>query len=340
MPAKSEEVLEAREPPRDYPDLYDHVDALRDAGLLVEIDQEINKDTEMHPLVRWQFRGGIEETDRKAFLFTNVTDAKGRKYDMPVLVCGLAGSRTIYALGMGCPLEEIGNKWIDAIAHPIEPRVVDSPPCQEIVYQGKELQNGYGLDALPIPISTPGFDNAPYTTSSHFITKDPDTGIQNLGNYRGQVKAPDRIGMNPAVESVPAAAIISTSGRRGANRCPAPSPSVDRQRCPMRRSRRYPRRWTSLRWRALWSARRSTSRVRRQWISLSRRKRRSCSKATSTPSISNRNRRSVKHTAYLPAGVQRLHGIDRDHAQKAPHSQLVAQPDGAERIERHQARVL
>ena len=39
---------------RNYPDLYDHVDALRDAGLLVEIDQEINKDTEMHPLVRWQ----------------------------------------------------------------------------------------------------------------------------------------------------------------------------------------------------------------------------------------------------------------------------------------------
>ena len=200
MSTKSEEVLEARELPRDYPDLHDHVEALRDAGLLVEIDQEINKDTEMHPLVRWQFRGGIEESDRKAFLFTNVTDAKGRKYDMPVLVCGLAGSPAIYALGMGCPPEEIGNKWVDAIAHPIEPRVVDSPPCQEIVYQGEALHNGHGLDALPVPISTPGFDNAPYTTSSHFITKDPDTGIQNLGNYRGQVKAPDRIGMNPAVE--------------------------------------------------------------------------------------------------------------------------------------------
>ena len=28
---------------------------------------------------RWQFRGGIAEKDRKAFLFTNVTDGKGRK---------------------------------------------------------------------------------------------------------------------------------------------------------------------------------------------------------------------------------------------------------------------
>jgi hypothetical protein len=47
----------------------------------------------MHPLVRWQFRGGIDEEDRKAFLFNNVTDSKGRKYDIPVLVCGLAGNQ-------------------------------------------------------------------------------------------------------------------------------------------------------------------------------------------------------------------------------------------------------
>ena len=31
----------------------------------------------MHPLVRWQFRGGIAEKDRKAFLFTNIVDSKG-----------------------------------------------------------------------------------------------------------------------------------------------------------------------------------------------------------------------------------------------------------------------
>ena len=44
-------------------------------------------------------------TDRKAFLFTNVTDSKGRKFDMPVLVCGLAGNNQIYSLGMGCKIE-------------------------------------------------------------------------------------------------------------------------------------------------------------------------------------------------------------------------------------------
>ena len=51
-----------------------------------------------------------------------------------------------------------------------------------------------------MPISTPGWDNAPYLSAGHYITKDPDTGIQNVGNYRGQLKAPRRLGMNPSVE--------------------------------------------------------------------------------------------------------------------------------------------
>ena len=92
---------------RGYPDLHEHIAALREAGLLIEVTRPINKDTEMHPLVRWQFRGGIDEEDRKAFLFTNVVDSKGRKYDIPVLVCGLAANRKVYSLGMGVPIDRI-----------------------------------------------------------------------------------------------------------------------------------------------------------------------------------------------------------------------------------------
>src|ERR1700742_951587 len=102
--------------PRGYPDLHEHVLALAREGLLHIIDEPINKDTEMHPLVRWQFRGGIPEAERKAFLFTNVTDAKGRRYDIPVVVGGLAASREIYRRGMGCAIEEISKTWTHAIA--------------------------------------------------------------------------------------------------------------------------------------------------------------------------------------------------------------------------------
>ena len=49
-----------------YPDFQDHLKSLGDAGLLHVVDEPVNKDTEMHPLVRWQFRGGIKEADRKA----------------------------------------------------------------------------------------------------------------------------------------------------------------------------------------------------------------------------------------------------------------------------------
>src|SRR5256885_897449 len=78
-------------PKRGYPDLHEHLEALERAGLLITVDRPIDKDTEMHPLVRWQFRGGIEEPDRKAFLFTRVTDAQRRKYEIPVAGGALAG---------------------------------------------------------------------------------------------------------------------------------------------------------------------------------------------------------------------------------------------------------
>ena len=94
-----------------YADLHEHLKKLEAAGLLIRVDRAINKDTEMHPLVRWQFRGGIAEKDRKAFLFTNVTDSKGRKYDIPVVVGALAASREIYRIGMDCPLEKINEVW-------------------------------------------------------------------------------------------------------------------------------------------------------------------------------------------------------------------------------------
>jgi 4-hydroxy-3-polyprenylbenzoate decarboxylase len=55
------------------------------------------------------------------------------------------------------------------------------------------LGEGNGLDALPIPVSTPGFDGAPTLTATNCITKHPDTGVQNMGTYRAGLKAPDRM---------------------------------------------------------------------------------------------------------------------------------------------------
>jgi 4-hydroxy-3-polyprenylbenzoate decarboxylase len=179
---------------RGYADLPEHLEALRARGLLVTIDRAIDKDAELHPLVRWQFVGGLPEPARKAFLFTRVVDGRGRRYAMPVVVGAIAANREIYSVGMGVPVEEIPARWDRAIANPVEPRLVSEAVCLEVVLEGAALAGeGHGLDALPIPISTPGFDSAPTLTATNVITRDPGTGVQNMGTYRAALKAPDRL---------------------------------------------------------------------------------------------------------------------------------------------------
>jgi len=179
---------------RGYPDLHEHLAALKEAGLLLTIDRSIDKDSELHPLVRWQFVGGLAEPERKAFLFTNIRDGRGRKYAMPVVVGAIAANRAIYSIGMRAPVEEIQAKWDRAIAQPIPPRIVNQAACHEVVIEGDALLGyGHGLDLLPIPISTPGFDSAPTLTATNVITRDPETGVQNMGTYRAALKAPDRL---------------------------------------------------------------------------------------------------------------------------------------------------
>lgn len=188
--------MDASKPPTSYRDLRAHIEALEREGLLHRIAHEINKDTELHPLVRWQYRGGLPDAERKAFLFSNVTDSRGRHYEMPVLVAGLAGSRRIYSVGMQCGLAEIGSRWKNALENPIEPTLTNkSAPAQEVVISGDEVESSGGLLNFPTPISTPGWDNAPYLTSAHFITKDPETGVRNVGNYRAQIKSATRCGV-------------------------------------------------------------------------------------------------------------------------------------------------
>ena len=179
---------------RGYADLQEHIEALDAAGLLTSIDEPVNKDTEMVPLVRWQFRGGLDEDERRAFLFRNVTDGLERRYDIPVVIGALAANRAVYGVGMRAEVADIPAKWDRALAAPIPPRRVNAAPCQEVVIEGDALLGeGNGLDALPIPISTPGFDSAPTLAATNVITRDPETRVQNMGTYRAALKAPDRL---------------------------------------------------------------------------------------------------------------------------------------------------
>jgi len=177
-----------------YKSMRDHIQALEANDKLVRVKREINKDTELMPVVRWQYRG-LQEEQRKAFLFENVVDAKGKKYNASVLIAAYAGSRDIYAIAQDCKPEEIMDRWTRGRNNPIEPRMVSSGLCQEEVHMGANLLEHGGIAEIPVPISTPGFDGAPFFTAPFWVTKDPETGIRNIGAYRSMVKAPDRLGV-------------------------------------------------------------------------------------------------------------------------------------------------
>lgn len=178
-----------------YRDVREHIQALEAKGKLVRIKREINKDTELMPLVRWQFRG-LPEEERKAFLFENVVDAKGKKYHSQVLIACYAASRDVYSIGMMCEPHQIVEKLSEALAHPIKPEIVSKGPVHEEIHIGKGLLEHGGLGEFPVPISTPGFDNAPYLSAPNWVSKDPEDGITNIGVYRTMIKSPLRTGIN------------------------------------------------------------------------------------------------------------------------------------------------
>ena len=85
------------------------------------------------------------------------------------------------------------------MANPIAPVLADKAPCQDVIQMGKDLLAEHGgLARLPVSFSTPGFDSAPYLTATLCVTKDPESGIQNMGTYRAALKANDRLGVRMA----------------------------------------------------------------------------------------------------------------------------------------------
>jgi 4-hydroxy-3-polyprenylbenzoate decarboxylase len=175
-----------------YPkDLREFLAALEARGKLHRFTEAINKDTEIIPLLRVELRG-LADGKRKVLLFENVTDANGGRYDMRVAAGVYGVSDEIVLLGMGCESgPEALEKWHQAVAAPIPPRIVESGPVHEVVHTGDALKER-GLDIIPVPVEDPGFSQM-IRTGVPMITRDPDTGITNVGTYNGFFRDRDRI---------------------------------------------------------------------------------------------------------------------------------------------------
>ena len=182
-------------------DLRDFIALLEQQGELVRIKQEVDPYLEMTEISDRTLRA-----KGPALLFEN---PKG--YDVPVL-CNLFGTPERVALGMGqenvSALRDVGE-LLAFLKEPEPPKglldlwekrhdfkqvlnmpvkVVKKAPCQQIVLEGDQVN----LDQLPIQTCWPG-DAAPLVTWALAITRGPEKERQNLGIYRMQKIAKNKL---------------------------------------------------------------------------------------------------------------------------------------------------
>lgn len=180
-----------------YRDVREYLEELDSRGLLRRVSRTTNKDTEVMPLVRWQFRG-LPAEQRTGFLFENLTDSRGRSFDAQMAVAIVGASPQVYAAAMGVDSpDEIAAKWLQAEQNPIPPVTVAAAdaPVKENIIKGDDLLTSGGIDQFPVPVVNPGTDSSAYFSAPVWIAKDPETGIYNAGTYRVQLKAADRTGV-------------------------------------------------------------------------------------------------------------------------------------------------
>ena len=184
-----------------YKDLRDFIAQLEQNGQLKRITREIDPYLEMTEISDRTLRAG-----GPALLFEN---PKG--YTMPVLT-NLFGTPDRVAMGMGQPdvgaLRQVGV-WLSYLKEPEPPKgfkelmeklpifkqVLNMPtkrlssaPCQQVVQEGDAVD----LDQIPIQHCWPG-DVAPLVTWGLTITRGPYKKRQNLGIYRQQKIAKNKL---------------------------------------------------------------------------------------------------------------------------------------------------
>ncbi|MHB1100266.1 MAG: 4-hydroxy-3-polyprenylbenzoate decarboxylase [Burkholderiales bacterium] len=184
-----------------YSDLRDFIAQLEARGELKRISVEIDPNLEMTEICDRVLRSG-----GPALLFENPKNSK-----IPVLA-NLFGTPLRVALGMGAEdtgaLREIGRllaylkepepprglkdaweKWpiLKQVLN-MAPKTVKHAPCQEIVWEGSEVD----LSRLPIQTCWPE-DIAPLITWGLVVTRGPLKPRQNLGIYRQQVIAKNKV---------------------------------------------------------------------------------------------------------------------------------------------------
>jgi len=170
-----------------YKDMREYIKVLEANGKLYRVIRTVDKSWEISCMARWVYQGFSEER-RFALLFEDVKDSF-----MPVATGLIGASREVYALAIGTTPDRIHDIWLRALSNPIAPKVVPSGPVQEVVIPKDQIDLTY----LPVPIWTPIKDRKTCITNC-VITRDGDSGVQNIATYRCQIQSKNKITVNTA----------------------------------------------------------------------------------------------------------------------------------------------
>jgi 2,5-furandicarboxylate decarboxylase 1 len=149
-------------------DLHEFLKVLEEEHELVKIKAEVDAQHELGAICKLH----NERPNSPALLFENV---KGHK--IPVVGQLLASDRRV-ALALGLSQENVFDETVRRANKPLPTRLVASGPCQEVVYEGSDVD----VTHLPLCTNNPR-DGGPYITAGHVILKDPEYG-KNLSIYR------------------------------------------------------------------------------------------------------------------------------------------------------------
>jgi 2,5-furandicarboxylate decarboxylase 1 len=104
-------------------------------------------------------------------------------------------SRVCDILNLPHDQRQLKEFFIEAMANPTEPRLVESAPCQEVVVTE-------GIDLLQmLPFIKAGLDDGGRYLQPAMVSKDPETGVRNLGVYRSMAYQGNRCVVNIRRES-------------------------------------------------------------------------------------------------------------------------------------------
>ncbi|MDR1993111.1 MAG: UbiD family decarboxylase [Nitrososphaerota archaeon] len=145
-------------------------------NFIVELKKANQLTTITKPVsVEYEIAGIIDALDEKPVFFENIKES-----NIPV-VAGLVSSKNLICQSMGITKEQLLPKLLDAIEHPIRPKLVQNAPCQEV--------NKPEIDLTKLPIMHyTDKDGGKYIASAVSIIKDPQTGIKNMCFHRLMLK--------------------------------------------------------------------------------------------------------------------------------------------------------